>query len=294
MISIVTPNLNQGRFLEAAIRSVVSQDAEVEYVVVDGGSDDGSVEIVERYASRLSWTSEPDAGQFDALNKGFARTSGEIMGWINADDFYLPDALAVVEDTFREFPEIEWLTSTLAATANARGAVFSVKRIPYFDRRAFLRGYNLPHGQHHARYFVPQESTFWRRTLWERAGGRLDASLRLAGDFELWTRFASHAELWGVHALLGVFRSQPEQRSKAYDEYVAEAEEALVRHGGVRYSPRESAIRRRLARHATDARIWRLPGGARAFLREHGLYAMRELMWMNGPDHWAVNTHYFV
>jgi len=294
VISIVTPSLNQGQFLESAIRSVVSQDADVEYVVVDGGSDDDSVAILERQERGISWTSEPDGGQFDALNKGFSRTTGEIMGWLNADDFYVPNALAVVDEIFREFPEIEWVTSTLAATANERGAVFAVKRIPYFDRRAFMRGYNLPYRDHHAGYFVPQESTFWRRTLWERAGARLDESSRLAGDFELWSRFCTHADLWGVHAVLGVFRTQPAQRSRAYDEYVAEAERALERNGGRRYSARETSIRRRLARHATSTRVWRLPTPARASLERHGLYATRELMWMNGPDRWAINTNYFV
>lgn len=273
---------------------MLSQDVELEYVVMDGGSTDRTLDVLARYADRLTtWRSEPDEGQFDAVNRGFALTTGEIMGWLNADDFYAPHALRVVDHVFREFPEIEWLTSSFAATANEQGHVFDVKRIVSFDRRAFQRGFNLPRGGAYSRYFIPQESTFWRRSLWERAGG-LDASLRFAGDFDLWARFYRDAELWGVRALLGIFRSHPAQKSHAYGDYVDEAEPLLERHGGRRYSPRENAWRPRLARHVTNQRVWRLPESARAALERTLVYRTRELMWMSGEARWAVNTHYFV
>ncbi len=295
MISIVTPTLDQGGFLEAAITSVATQGVEAEHVVIDGGSSDQTREILERNRERLAaWRSEPDEGQYDAINKGFALTNGEIMGWLNADDFYAPYALRLVEDIFRSFREIDWLTSSFSATANETGHVFDIKRIVCWDRRAFARGFNLPRPGRHGGYFIPQESTFWRRSLWERAGARVESRLRLAGDFDLWARFYAHAELWSVRALLGVFRSHPRQKSRAYDEYLSEAERVLADHGGGRYGERENAVRAGLARRATNDRIWLLPTAPRQFLERTLVYRTRELMWMSPTSQWAVNTHYFV
>jgi glycosyltransferase involved in cell wall biosynthesis len=294
VISIVTPSLNQGRFIAAALDSVATQPIEVEHFVLDGGSVDETAAILERHSDRLAARrTEPDGGQYDAINKGFALTSGEIMGWLNADDFYVPHALSVVADAFDRHPQIEWLTSSFSATANEAGQVFNVKPIVSFDRRAFLRGYNLPRAGAYARYFIPQESTFWRRSLWERAGG-LDAALRLAGDFDLWARFYAHAELWCVRALIGVFRMHPAQKTHAYEDYVAEAEPLLARYGGRRYSPREVRLRTRAARHLTNDRFWRLPTGVRAALERAGVYRTRELMWLSGDAQWRENTHYFI
>jgi glycosyltransferase involved in cell wall biosynthesis len=292
VISIVTPSFDQGRFLGAAIESVLSQSIDVEYVVMDGGSSDGSLQLLERNADRLTaWRSEADDGQYAALNDGFAMTTGEIMGWLNADDLYAPGALAAVVDVFRRFPEIEWLTSSFAATASEAGHVFDVKRVVSFDARAFNCGFNLPRAGAYATYFIPQESTFWRRSLWERAGG-VDAGLQFAGDFDLWCRFYRHADLWCLRALLGIFRSHPAQKSAAYDEYLAEAEPLLARYGGRRYSSREAAIRSRLSRYATNQRLWRLPTPVRSVLERTVVYRTRELLWAGGS--WTPNTHYFI
>jgi glycosyltransferase involved in cell wall biosynthesis len=294
VISIVTPSLNQGRFIAAALDSVATQRTQVEHVVMDGGSTDDTVATLQLRSDRLTaWRTGPDDGQYDAINKGFELTSGEIMGWLNADDFYVPHALSVVADVFNRHPEIEWVTSSFSATANEAGHVFDVKPIVSFDRRAFLRGYNLPRAGEYAGYFVPQESTFWRRSLWERAGG-LDATLRFAGDFDLWARFYTRAELWCVRALIGVYRTHPQQKTHAYADYAAEAEPLLARYGGRRYSRRETKLRMRLARHLTNHRLWKLPTRARVVLEQIGIYRTPELMWLGGDARWAVNTHYFV
>jgi glycosyltransferase involved in cell wall biosynthesis len=297
MISIVTPSLNQGGFLETAIRSVLSQEAEVEYVIMDGGSTDGSVEIVRRHEPSLAaWRSEPDGGQYDALNKGFALTTGGLMGWLNADDFYLPGCLALVESVFATHPEIDWITTTTVAIANEHGQVYRTISAPRLSREAFRRGFNVPLRGTHGGHFIPQESTFWRRSLWERAGGGLDASLALAGDVELWARFFEHAELWGIRALLGAYRSQPAQKtSLAMHAYLAEAEGVLERSGARRYGRAESRLRARLSPSLTSRRLWRVPAAARAGLVERGLlYRTPELLWSPAARAWVVNDEYFV
>jgi glycosyltransferase involved in cell wall biosynthesis len=297
MISIVTPSFQQGRYLEDAIRSVVDQDVDLEYVVVDGGSTDGSVEVIERYADRLTaWRSEADGGQYDAINKGFAQTTGDIMGWLNADDFYAPHALSIVEDVFARFPEAEWITSTLAFSANERGQIHNIRRIPVFDRHAFFRGFNLPRIGEHAGNFIPQESTFWRRSLWERVGGSLDASLDFAGDFDLWARFYEETELWGVRSAIGILRLQPNQKSRVgFERYLAEAEHVLIARGGGRYSTQERTMRQMLGRRMTSPRVWRLPTLVRAPLERGGvLHTTRELVWLTYEERWTTNIVYFL
>jgi glycosyltransferase involved in cell wall biosynthesis len=250
-ISIVTPSLNQAAYLQDTIQSVLSQDyPDLEYIVVDGGSSDTSVEVLRRFGSDLCWTSEPDNGQYDAVNKGFRRSTGEIMGWLNSDDVYVPRALATVADVFREVPEAEWITSNLAAGCNDRGQIDAICMHRGFDRASFFCGANLDNTRwQYGRGFIQQESTFWRRSLWERAGGLLDTTYSLAGDFELWARFFKHAQLYGVDAVIGVFRSQPNQRSLVYrTKYLEEAERALHAHGGTRYGPIETKLRQHLTR----------------------------------------------
>jgi glycosyltransferase involved in cell wall biosynthesis len=234
-MSIVTPSFNQGPYLDEAIRSVLDQPyPSVEYVVVDGGSTDGSVDVIRRHQDRLAyWVSEPDRGQYDAINKGFARTTGDVMAWINSDDKYTPWAFQVVAEVLREHPSIEWVTTLYSLTWDRQGRAVACHRNGGYSREAFFRGAHLPRRTRPGRSFIQQESTFWRRSLWERAGGRIDASLPLAGDFDLWARFYRHAELWAIATPLGGFRIHGDQKTgRQYEAYLAEAEACLVRHGG--------------------------------------------------------------
>lgn len=222
-ISIVTPSFNQARFLERTLRSVLDQGyPDLEYVVIDGGSTDGSVDIIRKYEDRLAyWVSEPDGGHADALNKGFARTTGEIMGWINSDDILFPWTLEALPVLFGTAPDVEWVNGVAAVLPEDR-------EFPYQTRKYYINRFDLWMGRFR---WIQQESTFWRRSLWERAGGHLDTSVRLACDFELWARFFCHADLYHALLPLGGFRVWGGQRSaRELDTYMREAEVVLTRY----------------------------------------------------------------
>ncbi len=232
-ISIVTPSFNQGRFLEATIRSVLEGSAAPdEYVIADGGSTDGSLEIIERWEPRLtSWWSRPDGGQYDAVQQALQQTTGEIMGWLNSDDMYMPWTLAVVRDVFAKFPDVAWLTTLYPLTLDESGNVVMTTYTGGFDRASFRAGANLPFSPGFWRG-VQQESTFWRRSLWERAGGHVDTTLRCAGDFELWSRFFEHADLVGIETPLAAFRSHGAQKTvHLQDVYLEEGKAVLSANG---------------------------------------------------------------
>jgi hypothetical protein len=233
-ISVVTPCLNQGAFLEETIRSVLDQNyPNLEYVVVDGGSTDGSIEIIKKYADRLSWwTSEPDGGHFDAINKGFARTSGEIMGWINSDDKYLPWTFSTLADVMTALPQVEWITSRFHFFWDERGHAVNCEEHPGFSSELILRGGTLLASDWPSWAFMQQESTFWRRALWQKTGG-LDTQWSLAGDFDLWMRFARFAEVYSLPVPLAGFRRHDQQKTAhQMQEYLRQARESFRRHGG--------------------------------------------------------------
>jgi len=230
-ISIITPSFNQAKFLEDAINSVLIQNyPNLEYIIIDGGSTDGSVDIIKKYSNKINyWVSEPDNGHGDALNKGFKRSRGEIMGWINSDDKYLPGALEVVSEVFIQHPDIEWLTSETHLSIDEGGAITGRELFLNFGRWGFKNGFYLPDVN-----VIPQESTFWRRSLWERSGGYVDENLRIVPDFELWARFWKYAELYSIPAALGAVRSHKNRvTSQMFKSCCQQAREIWQRHGGV-------------------------------------------------------------
>lgn len=263
-ISIVTPSFNHAAFLEETICSVLDQGyPNLEYVIIDGGSTDGSVDIIRKYAKHLTyWVSERDSGMYEAISKGFARTTGEIMGWINSDDKHLPWTLHVVGELFRSFPSSDWLTTLFPTCLSADGYPTSCRpAAPGYTRRAFMRGANLPGGNWFSEDYIQQEGTFWRRSLWNRCGSRLDVSLKYAGDFELWARFFAHdARLDGVPIPLGAFRFTDKQKTALFlNEYLEEAKQALEKNGGRVFGFWKSLYLRKFKRLVVslEKRYWR-------------------------------------
>jgi glycosyltransferase involved in cell wall biosynthesis len=183
LVSIVTPSFNQARFLEATIQSVLGQDyPDIEYIIVDGGSTDGSEAIIRKYADRLAWwVSEPDRGQTDAINKGFARARGDVLAWINSDDTYQPGAVREAVDYLTSRDEIGLVYGD-ANYIDEHGRVIGRFPAAQTDYRRLRAGY----------VHIPQQSSFFRASLWRQVGP-LDPSFFFAMDYDLWVRLAALA-----------------------------------------------------------------------------------------------------
>ncbi|MBI5304090.1 MAG: glycosyltransferase [Chloroflexi bacterium] len=209
-ISIVTPSFNQAAFIEETLRSVLLQSyPNLEYIVVDGGSTDGSVEIIRRYERWLTWwVSEPDRGQAHALNKGFARATGDLVAWINSDDRYLPNAFARVAETFRQNP--------------AAGLVFGKIEL-LLDDRAQVIGYPTRAERMLDELVLPyQPACFFARAVLQRVGA-LNEALAYALDADLLVRVMANADCIGVPDALASFRVQAASKtSTAEAKFAAE------------------------------------------------------------------------
>jgi glycosyltransferase involved in cell wall biosynthesis len=204
-ISVVTCSYQHGKFIDATIRSVLEQQYPgLEYIIMDGGSSDGTLDILKRYSTQVEyWVSEPDDGQTDALIKGFKRCRGEIMGWLCSDDLLLPGALQVVADFFAEHPHVEAVYGD-AIWIDGKGELIRQKREIPFSQFLMRFDHN----------YVPQPSMFWRRSVFERVGG-LNPRFDLAMDADLWDRFAQSTRIAHIDKFLSCMRYYPEQKTRA-------------------------------------------------------------------------------
>jgi hypothetical protein len=214
-ITIVTPSFNQGEFLEETILSVLDQQyPNLEYILIDGGSTDLSPLIIDRYRDRLAHVRiGPDAGQYHAVQEGIALGTGDLVAWINSDDKYHAGALWRMAEAAQSFPEHRWFAG-LPSVWNQYGKLQFVNKQPPEWTRQYLRG--LP--ENPEPWYIQQESTFFRRSIWQEAGGSFDLSLGLAADFELWLRFTRLEQVKQLNSLIGGFRIQPKQRSHVQKE----------------------------------------------------------------------------
>lgn len=220
-ITVVTPVYNQVKYLEETIKSIVNQGyPNLEYIVIDGGSSDGTVDIIKKYEKHLAyWVSEPDKGMYDAIQKGFDRSTGEIMCWLNSDDVFFDKCLFVIADVFTNHPEVEWFSGK-SATLNEQGMIVGITDVNEINFTKY-DAYLTP------KFWIPQASTIWRRSLWDKIGGRLDTNLRLAGDFDLWLRFYKVAPRYLVDTLIGTYRVREGQLSQMMDKYMTEVTQSI-------------------------------------------------------------------
>ena len=231
-ISVVTPCYNAEKYIEETIISVLGQrgDFEIEYIIMDGGSTDNTLSIVRNYKDwtesgslpircnkvTFMYISEKDEGMYDALAKGFRLVTGDVVAYVNSDDFYLPNAFSTVTEIFGGHPDVQWLTGMITGY-NERGQIIDCL-LPFRFDRAFIQkgicGTILP--------FIQQESTFWKRKLADNLDLDLLKKHKFAGDFYMWYTFSKNTDLYIIYSCLGGFRSRPEQLSKQRSKYLKE------------------------------------------------------------------------
>lgn len=204
LISIITPSLNQGSFLEQTIRSVVQQNyPNLEYIVIDGGSVDDSVKIIQKYAKQIDyWVSEPDTGQADAIAKGFSIAKGDILAWLNSDDYYHPDALAKVGAVFSSGEPVDLVYGD-CELVDKEGSFLQNK----IAREYSYEGLKLID-------YIRQPAAFFSRTAYEKIGG-LDLSLNWTMDWDLWIRIGKDGNVRKINQILAAARIYEENKSRS-------------------------------------------------------------------------------
>ena len=230
-ISVITPSLNQGRYLKQCIESILSQDySNLELIIIDGGSTDESIDVIKKFEKNITfWVSEPDGGQSDAINKGFQRASGDLVAWLNADDYYLPGAFQNVVKAYSINQKAPFYFGD-GLRVDETGSVISPffpSGTLYFDRQALVMGLN----------YILQPSTFISRSSLELAGN-LDTNLHYGMDSDLWMRLSKFGEPCTIPATLSASREYAETKTASGSfKRIEELRRISMKHSGLEMTP---------------------------------------------------------
>jgi len=229
-ISVITPSFNQGKFIGETIESVLGQNYPgLEYIVVDGGSTDQTLQILKSYGKRLRYLSGKDKGQTDAINKGLRLAHGGVLCYLNSDDVLLPSALKRVGEYFAKHPGCDWLTGdclVIGEKGGPRPGAFLIRAY----KRLLLRSYS-PTLLTIADNMLPQPSTFWTRRAYETVG-EFDSSLQFVMDYDYWLRLAKYYRPHDLALPLAAFRAHLESKSETSRRaLMAEGDQVLAKHG---------------------------------------------------------------
>lgn len=284
-VAVVTPSYNTGRYIGAAVRSVLEQDyPQVDYIVMDGGSTDGTVDVLKSFGPVLKWVSQRDHGQADAINRGFSQTRGDVLGWLNSDDTYAPGALRRAAEFLRVHPDVAMIYGDADFIDGAGVRIGRCAHVePMFRQRRLL----------HYCDFIVQPAAFFRRAAFDAVGG-LDPSLNWAMDYDLWLRFAAAGfKVAFVPHVLANYRWLGDSKSAAGGwGRLAEIDTVARRHGA-RRTPAYFRLER-VNLHLTEGRQALrhrdLGSAANSFARAAGNLvfsprAMWSLLW---PRTWRV------
>jgi glycosyltransferase involved in cell wall biosynthesis len=217
LVSIVTPSYNQGRFLEETIRSVLEQTYPfIEYIVIDGGSKDESVKIIQKYASRIKyWHSRPDGGQTDAIFQGFAQSTGEILAWLNSDDLLAPDAVEQAVSALEKRSQAVMVYGNRVCIDEHGRLLYFRPSLPFLSRTPYIA------------ITVPQETCFWRREAHFKVGG-INRELKFSCDYELFSRLTLFGEIFYDAGLWGFFRKHSTSKTMTLYQTVGLTETAAT------------------------------------------------------------------
>jgi glycosyltransferase involved in cell wall biosynthesis len=230
LISIITPSFNQGRFIDQTIDSVLSQNySNLEYIVIDGGSTDDTLKILKSYGKQLTWISEPDQGQTDAINKGLKMARGEILGYLNSDDILIPGALQKVGEYYVKTGS-NWMTGDCNVIDEEEKILLSHNVLIRGYKRLLLKLYS-PWLLKVVDNMIPQPSTFWSRRAYDKIG-EFDTTLNYVMDYDYWLRLSKYYRPSDLGVVLSGFRAQSESKSEtSREKLMREGDQVLKTHG---------------------------------------------------------------
>jgi len=233
-ITVVTPSYNQGKYIEETIRSILLQGyPNLEYIIMDAGSTDQTLDIIKKYSAWITyWESKPDRGQSHAINKGFSRASGDIFAWLNSDDYYLPNALYHIANSYIKNKQSYWVGVGSAKRIDGKGRLEMI-HVPTATTFQKLIDWD--------KYWFMQPACFFSAAIW-KDHGILDEDLHLAMDFELWLRFSKQVDFTLVDQVLCVNRNYNETKTRSMrGESIAEGRVIQFRYGGEEEAKRSIA-----------------------------------------------------